>query len=515
MRLLVMTLAPTLSAAQTTPPAAFTAKFVPQQSVRYEFEGIVHISSDHAANVKLTGPRDCSYRLQAVLKFDFGPASADGALAGRVHFQGMHSSAPDCADAGKAGFASALGDLETNGTEFQIHAAGDVRLKRPTNPSEPEIVSVLMKAAWDVLQPRLSDGALAPGSAWVASRRFLYWPDTFVEGMEVAATSVQYAHDVTVAGHACALLKYKQVFSPADMPAYVDARSRARDFTGTTFVTGRGGVSLLLDRSSQRIVYARRERSIDNRMMLQYEDSQTSVALANFAVEEESTVRWLPEENSESFLADLHRFETYPGGAPVAPEGRGEPSSLATLAAASRRKEKAEPRELAELLDRPPHGFERWRKNYCSGAYCFELSIAVPEGTRAADTTGMTVLLLSGSGERTVMIAIGPMLDHQTSGLHDDELLQQQTSRFITNNLWFARGTGEPLNFSSENLDNRPAGFSDFTATARDLAPIRGRLALVIGPYGRLVPVACSYSAAQQETLDTVCQTVSGSVVIH
>ncbi|MFZ0957351.1 MAG: hypothetical protein WAN60_13475, partial [Candidatus Sulfotelmatobacter sp.] len=126
-----------------------------------------------------------------------------------------------------------------------------------------------------------------------------------------------------------------------------------------------------------------------------------------------------------------------------------------------------------------------------------------------------TTLLLSGSGERTVTVAVGPVLDRQYQGLNADELLQQQTARFIANELWFAGRSGQQLNSEISNVRDRPAAFSDFTATARDLTPIRGRLVMVIGPYDRLAPVTCSYAAAEQQALDAICQTVTGSVVIH
>ncbi len=513
--ILLITPAPAL--AQAVPPSVIKAEFLPGQSVRYEFEGIVQISTENAPNVKLSTPTDCAYHLQSVLKFDFGPLSPGGALAGVLHFQGVRATPPECAGAAKGQeLSNILRELEANGTEFEIHPAGDVSLKRPTSSREPEIVSVLLKAAWDLLQPRLSEGPLAPGSPWVASRRYLYWPDTFVEEMEVAASSMRYARDVVVSGNPDALLQYKQVFSPADMPAYVDARSRARDFTGTTFVTGRSNISLLWDRSAQRVVYAHRQRSIDNRLMMKYESSQPSLPVVRVAIEEESTVRWLPGENPESWLADLHRFESSAGEImPGASQQPGAENPLVALATASRKKENAENRELSDLLDRTPKGFERWQKTYCSGLYCFELSIAVPQGTRVADSTESTVLLLGGTTDRTITVAVGPMLDQQVSGLADEDLLRQQTARFVANNLWFAAGVGQPINFSIENLNDRPAGMSDFTSKARDLTPIRGRLAMVIAPYRRLAPVACSYVETQRQESDTICQTVAESVVIR
>jgi hypothetical protein len=496
------------------------SKFVAGQSLRYEFEGIVQISTENTSKLKMPTPVDCSYHLRAVLKFDFDSANPGGALGGMVHFQGIQAHPAECAESNKGQDPNiALRELEANGTEFQIHSAGDVSLNRPVSIRDPEIVNVLLKAAWDLLQSQLSDRTLTPGSPWAASRRFLYWPDTFVEDMEVAAASMQYARDVRLGGSPYALLGYKQVFAPADMPAYVDARSRARDFTGTTFVTGRSNISLLWNSASQRVVYLHRQRWVDNRLMQKYESTQASVPVASYAVEEESTVRWLPDENAESWLSELHRFEGSAGEIThLASQTPGEEDPLVALAAAERRKEEAAQagnRELSDLLDRTPKGFERWHKEYCSGLYCFDLSIAVPEGTRVADLTGTTVLLLGGSGDRTMTVAVGPMLDHQTSGLADEDLLRQQTSRFVANKLWFAAGSGEPINFTMENLSDRPAGLSDFTSKARDLAPIRGRIAVVIAPYRRLAPVACSYAEGRQDELDAICQTVIESVVIR
>lgn len=499
---------------------ALAARFVPEESLRYEFEGIVHLASGHVQGVTLNVPDDCSYRLRAVLKLDFDPAGADDALSGRVHFQAVQYDKPGCAIPPKSDLAKAAQDLEMNGTTFEINPAGDTRLGKPPASAKCEGVSVLLKAAWDLLQERLSDKPISPEPASVPSRHFLYWPDTFVENMEVAASSMQYGQDAIVAGHPYAWLQYKQVFSPEDMPAYVETRTRARDFTGTTFVTGKGSVSLLFDRASQRVVYLHRERSIDNRTLLKYEPSEISVPIARYSIEEESTVRWLPEKNSEAWLAELHKFESEPPEKVKAPSSSNAESglSLADLAAASRLKPTAgasDRDEISDSLDRAPRGFERWQRSYCSSAYCFELSLAVPEQTRVVDRAQTTTLLLSGSGERTVTVAVGPVLDRQYQGLNSDELLQQQTARFIANELWFAGRSGQQLNSEISSVKDRPAAFSDFTATARDLTPIRGRLVMVIGPYDRLAPVTCSYAAAEQQALDAICQTVTGSVVIH
>jgi hypothetical protein len=501
-------------------PSGVSAKFVAGENLRYEVEAIVHLSSRHRRDVKLNLPADCSYTLHAVLQIDVDDVSADGSVAGQVHYETARYDGPSCAIAPRPENVKALQDLQANEITFDIAPAGDVRLSKPPAVAKCEGTSLLLKAAWDLLQVRISDVPIVPGMRSIASRSFLYWPDTFVENMEVAAASMQYRGDAVIAGRPYAWLQYKQVFAPADLPAYIDARTRARDFSGTTFVTGHGDVSLLFDSADRRIVYLHRTRTIGNRMMLKYQSSGDAVPIATYSISEESMYRWLPPQNSEVWLAELHKFESAPPPEtpPPAAAPRGEPS-LAEAAAAYRRSkpgsEAAEHRELSDLIDRTPKGFERWRRNYCSNGYCFELSIAVPEQTRAVDHTDGTVLLLSGFGEKTITVAVGPMLDRQYEGLTDNELLKQQTARFLASDLWFAGSAGRDLSFASDTLDSRPAGFRDFTTKARDLTPLRGRLVMVLAPYGRLAPVSCAYSASEQATLDATCQTVTGSVVIR
>jgi hypothetical protein len=491
-----------LAWAQTPVPTDMVSKFVVGTSSRYEFEGLVHIATEHAAGVKINVPSDCSYSIKAVLKFDFSAKSAEGALSGQVSLQGVTANIPECASAKKARVTELVKDLESKGMGFEIAPAGDVRLTRPFRADEPELVVILRKAAWDLLQPDVSDKSMSRNSPWVSSRKFLFWPDTFVDGMEVAASSGHYAGDVQIGRVNCAALEYQQVFSPTDLPAYVDARSRATDFTGTTMVTGHGSVSLLWNRDEQRIVYLHRKRTVDNRMLLRYDPEDETKDVARYLMEEESTLRWLPEENSEAWLAELHRFES--SASEVSAEAK----------AAGRKRQEIAEREISDITDRTPRGFERWRKTFCHQQFCFELSVAVPEGTEVADSSAMTALLIGKSGEKTVTIAVGPILDVQGAGLTEEELLRQQTGRMIQNDLWFARGTGEPLNFDSESLHDRPAGGSDFSAKSRGLTPMRGRLVMVIGPYGRLVPVACAHAESEGD-LEAVCQAVTWSILIQ
>jgi len=476
--------------------AGTTAKFALGTSARYEFEGMVHISTEHGPNVKLKAPCDCSYQLRAVLKVDVGTTSTEGTLAGHISFQGVEAQIPSCANWSKERVTLALNEWRTRGVGFQIYPAGDVRLTRPVEDYESELISVLRKAVWDLLQTRLTDTEVTAGSPWTTSRRFLYWPDTFVDGLDVAAATMHYARDVEIGGRKLAVLEYKDVFSPADMPAYIETRTRANDFNGTTFVTGHAGVSLLWDPAGQRVVYLHRLRDIDNRLLLKYDSTEQTTSLGRFLMQEEATLRWLPETDSETWLANLHRYEN---------SGEIAPRRVQVA--------EVESKDLSKMVDRVPNGFERWGRTFCDGGYCFEISLGVPAGTQVADSSGTTALLLGGSGDHTVMVSVGPMLDLQGAHLTEEELLQQQTQRFVGNQLWFGRGTGQVVNFSNGTVHDRPAGFTDFTSKSRDLTPIRGQLVIMIGPYGRLVPVACAYSE-DKPALSSVCQFVTQSVIM-
>lgn len=515
----LLALAP-LMPAQAAESGLLTSRFVARQTLRYEVEGAVHFTSNHAPNVKLNILPECSYRLRSVLKLKFA-SSEKGTFSGHVYFESPNFEAWQCGNPPRPELVQALHNLEINGMEFQISPAGDVHLKDLNAVGvEYEGVNMLVKSAWGLLQTHLSDRAISAGPAWISTRRFLYWPDTFMEGMEVAAASMHYPQDVTVGSGPYAWLQYKQVFSPVDIPAYVETRTRARDFSGTTFVTGKGDVSLLFDTVAGRIVFLHHSRVIDNRMMLKYESSDTKTPIATYEVSEESSARWLPEKEAEAWLAALHKFETQPASSGPAPLPAGEPGaepSLGQLAATAKRVQPGvnEERDLSDLIDRAPRGFERWTQDYCSDAYCFTLSLAIPQGTKVADATATTVLLLDKANAGTVSVALGPALDVQYSGLRDEEMLRKQTTNVITNYLWFAGGSGQKLNFERGSLGDRPAAFSDFSAVARDLSPIHGRLVLVLTPFNRLLPIACSYPASQQDSLDAICQTVTGSILIR
>jgi hypothetical protein len=503
---------------QAAAPGVLSAHLVPGQMERYEFEGAVHFAAGRAPGVKLNILDDCAYRLHAIIRIEPKEILSEGTLQGQVRFEDVHFTEWDCANAPRPELVEALHKLAEGGTEFQINPAGDVHQEHfAKSDAQYEGVHLLLKAAWDLVQTRLSDGPVAPASQWTKSRRFLYWPDTFVDDLDVAAASMQYKRDVKVAGRGQAWLEYKQVFSPEELPAFVEPRSRARDFTGTNFVIGGASVSVLLDRGQQRIAYVHYQRTIDNRLTLKYAQEEAE-PVAKYLVEEESTTRWLPPSDSQAWLAQLHRFERDEMAPAATAKMTGDGTSLGEVASAARRKKTSgakEEHDLYDLIDRAPKGFERWRRSYCSGPYCMELSLAVPSGARVVDTTDATSLLVSGAGRQAITIAVGPVLDRQYQGLSDEELLDRQSKDFVAHYLWPAAGPGRTLNYVESSANDRPAGFSDFSAKFRDLTPSRGRLVLVIGPSDRLVPVVCSYAASSEEEMDSTCQTVTESVTLH
>src|ERR1700757_960073 len=126
--LILLLAATTLGRAQEAGKPAATAmmaRFAPGQSLRYEFEGAVHVTTGHAQGVTLNVPEECSYRLRAVLTLDFEKVSAGGALGGRAYFQGVQYDGSACGVPPKVETRRALENLEASGITFEILPAGD------------------------------------------------------------------------------------------------------------------------------------------------------------------------------------------------------------------------------------------------------------------------------------------------------------------------------------------------------------------------------------------------------
>jgi hypothetical protein len=114
-----------------------------------------------------------------------------------------------------------------------------------------------------------------------------------------------------------------------------------------------------------------------------------------------------------------------------------------------------------------------------------------------------------------VSISVGPALDRRSRGLTDDEELRKQSAYYLNNYIWLAAKPGIGTDFISTTLDGYPGLVTDFSATQRDLANIHGVLGLMLTPWGKVVPVSCSWDHASSTELQSLCEKVIASVSLR
>ncbi len=507
-------------AQQSTP---LTAELRPGEIVNYEYDGDFDFVPQKQTNQFLVHnmPKECSYHVHAVLQVRVESGTGAAARRGSVQFRDVQMSGWNCPEGARKRTVAELKDLGSQPAPFEIMPDGEVRLKRAElKQYEAGGIAQLLRAAWDILQTRISHDPIAP-AAPRASKQFVYWPDTFEDGLKLAVSSISYEGDVTVGGRRCALVRFKQVLAPDELPAYVDERTRAAGFDGVHVIAGSYQVSLLLDRSAQQIVYLKRDREIDNRLVMRYDDP-IEVPVARFSLKEHSTLRLVPERGLDAWLAALHAFEQArspapapaTGAIPAAPAEEAGGGTLAAAAAASRRSQQARRSEVLTTLDRAPAGFKRWVRTFCEGDFCYDVSVSVPNSAEVASGDQHTALQLAPVAGETATIAVGPAIDCPYGGLNAKEQLRRRAAQYLANQLWFAGSPGKALLTEETELDDRTAEIVDFEASGRDLSPLRGSLSFVMGPYSEIVSVACAFKAERVRLAD-VCRTVAESVKIH
>ena len=74
---------------------------------------------------------------------------------------------------------------------------------------------------------------------------------------------------------------------------------------------------------------------------------------------------------------------------------------------------------------------------------------------------------------------------------------------------------GIGTSFSSATLDGYPGMIVDFSATQRGLADMHGMLALILTPWGKVVPVSCASDHAPSAELESLCEQVITSVSLR
>jgi hypothetical protein len=228
----------------------------------------------------------------------------------------------------------------------------------------------------------------------------------------------------------------------------------------------------------------------------------------------------LPAEGSVQWLAALKRFEATPepetGTLPVAPTKTLLPNPMIQAAKPDVVKRATRVVVDSDSLMATPAGFTRYEKELCRDTwFCATLSAAVPGDVQLAEDTPLHTVYLAQKGNLIVSIALGPALDRHITGLTEDEELKKQAHYYLDNYIWLAAKPGIGTSFSSGTLDGYPAMITHFSATQRNLADIHGVLGLMLTPWGKVVPVSCSWDQGSSAELEALCEKVITSATLR
>jgi hypothetical protein len=170
----------------------------------------------------------------------------------------------------------------------------------------------------------------------------------------------------------------------------------------------------------------------------------------------------------------------------------------------------------SDSLVATPAGFSRYEKALCRDVwFCASVSVALPGEVEVSEDTPLRTVYLARIEDQQVSVAVGPALDRHAGGLTEDEELRKQANYYLDNYIWMAAKPGIGTNTNRATLDGYPGQVIDFSATQRDLADIHGVLGLMLTPWGKTVPVSCSWDQALSSELQSLCEKVVTSVSLR
>jgi hypothetical protein len=277
----------------------------------------------------------------------------------------------------------------------------------------------------------------------------------------------------------------------------------------TNVLAGKQEVSLLFDLGSKRISWLHRFFYADNHVSIQPEDEPDPEVLA-VRWEEEATARLIPEHDSLAWLAAVKRFESSAQAAYTTISSSGPRRH--TVAALARPARKPPNKESISDLDTTPEGFARWARNFCQSLYCAEVSVALPGQVKVAEDINLQATYLAKNDAVTNTITLGPTLPRRFPGLTADEELEKQTTFVLSNHLWMSNKPGIQLSSESTFIDGYPARVTTFRGETRDLAEIRGVLAILLSPWGESFPITCSARQRDGSQAQATCERIIGLV---
>jgi hypothetical protein len=534
------------------------AQVKPGEVLRYELEAAgSFLPIADASGAILSPPRGpCDYRLAAIVTLRAEAADKDGNIPVEAMYSQTRVTSARCALLSAPDFQKRLAALEFAPVLFRVGPHGETALRHISDGYFKywDGGDLLGKVTEDLLETEFSPQPVAEGASWKPRGQFAYSRDRALKDLELSGVDLRFRNLVQVDGRTCAWVTSQYIFSPIDLPAVGTASDgRTLPAAGNYAVAAVLHISLLLDPATHHIAWLQRSQTIDNKLSLASpydendppddprqgadhdpEDSQNPMPdlssmrsdnpgrypFMTFHFQEEARARLLPDERSVEWLAALKRFEATPepqsGSTPVSVTKTLLPNQMILAAKPAVVKRSTRIVVDSDSLVATPAGFTRYEKGLCRDAwFCATVSLALPGDVEVSEDTPLRTVYLAKMGELVLSIAVGPALDCRSVGLTEDEQLKKQANYYLENYVWMAAKPGIGTSFSSATLDGYPGLVTDFSATQRDLANVRGVLGLMLTPWGKVVPVSCSSDHASSPQLQSLCEKVITSVSLR
>jgi len=533
------------------------AEMRPGEVLRYEIEAAASfLPIADASGANLFPPRGpCDYALGAIVTLRPLAADKDGNTPVEARYSETHVTSVRCSLFSPADFQKRLAALQSEAVMFRVGPHGETELSHTQDGYFKywDGGTLLRKATQDLLQTEFAPHPVAAGEGWKPRGQFAYPHDRALKDLELSGADLRFRNLVQVDGKSCAWVTSQYVFSPVDLPAAGTASGgRVIPAAGNNAVAAVVRISLLLDPASHHVAWLHRSQTIDNKLTLaspydepaddpsddppnndpqdwqnpmpdlssMRSDNPGRYPFMTFHFQEEARARLLPDEHSGEWLAAIRRFEATPepesGTIPVPMTKTLLPNPIIEAAKPAVVKRTTRIMVDSDSLVATPAGFTRYEKSLCRDAwFCASVSVALPGEVQVSDDTPLRTVYLAQTSDSLVSIAIGPALDRHDRGLTADEELRSQVDHYLANYVWLAAKPGIGTSFSNATLDGYPSVVADFSATQRDLADIHGLLGLMLTPWGKVVPVSCSWDRGPSAELQTLCRKVITSVTLR
>ena len=534
------------------------ADFKPGEVLRYELEAagsFLPIADASGANLfPARGP--CDYAMAAIVTLRPQPADKDGNTPVEAAYSETRVTSVRCALFSAPDFQKRLAALQSSPVMFRVGPHGETEMSRSIDGYFKywDGGDLLRKVTQDLLQTEFSPQPVAEGASWKPRGQFAYSHDRALKDLELSGADLRFRNLVQVDGKSCAWVTSQYVFSPIDLPAVGTASGgRTVPGAGNNAVAAVLHISLLLDPATHHVAWLHRSQTIDNKLTL-----ASPLRRRRFARQRscrpgrrrrpgESHARYVEHAVRQSRPLSLYDV-SFPGrsaGAAVARSafcrvaggiealrsnsrsgvwnytrpGHKNASSESDDSGGEARRGEAKHAAWSWILKRwsqlLPDSPATRRACAATRGSARPFRWPCPETCKFPTTPRYALCTWPTQGDHLVSISVGPALDRRSQGLTDDEELRKQAKYYLDNYVWLAAKPGIGTDFISTTLDGYPGLITDFSATQRDLANIHGVLGLMLTPWGKVVPVSCSWDHASSADLQSLCEKVITSVSLR